>query len=129
MNFEDILKVKGAPQDGFDEDGNPTEPKERVRIIAEISLGICQDRREQEMVGNPDLAPFTLTKERDTEDDEIFAETNRKVKAQVAAAIANNNNSTSVSYNDKYKDVWQVVKTGNKVSLAPVDNSDLTDEE
>ena len=28
MNFEDILKVKGAPQDGFDEDGNPIEQPE-----------------------------------------------------------------------------------------------------
>ena len=28
MNFEDIFKVKGAPQDGFDEDGNPIEQPE-----------------------------------------------------------------------------------------------------
>ena len=28
MNFEDILKVKGTPQEGFDEDGNPIEQPE-----------------------------------------------------------------------------------------------------
>lgn len=28
MNFEDILKVKGATQEGFDEDGNPIEQSE-----------------------------------------------------------------------------------------------------
>lgn len=112
----------------LEEDGKtPTEPKERVRVIAEISLGICQEKRQQEQIADPSLPDFTLTVDRDTEDDEFFAETNKKVKAQVAAAIANNNNSTSVSYNEKYKDVWQVVKTGSKVSLAPVDNSDLQD--
>ena len=97
----------------------PTEPKERLEVIAGMTLDICLEKREAEMAADPDVAPFTLTKERNTADDELFAEINVKVKHQVAAAIANNNNSTSVSYNEKYKDAWHVVKNGSKVSLAP----------
>lgn len=104
----------------LDENGNPTEPKERVALVAEISLEICQDQRAAEQEKDPSLPDFTLTPERDTADDKQFASVNGKVKNQVAAAIANNQNATSVSYNEKYKDKWQVGKEGSKVYLEPV---------
>jgi len=105
----------------LDEDGNPIEPKERLSVIAEMTLEICQEQRESEKANDDTIEDFTLTAGRDTADDEIFAKVNNKVKNQVAAAIANNQNSTSVSFNEKYKNVWQVVKKGSKVSLAPAD--------
>jgi len=105
----------------LDEDGNPIEPKERLSVIAEMTLEICQEQRESEKANDDTIEDFTLTASRDTADDEIFAKVNNKVKNQVAAAIANNQNSTSVSFNEKYKNVWQVVKKGSKVSLAPAD--------
>ena len=105
----------------LDEDGNPIEPKERLSVIAEMTLEICQEQRESEKADDDTIEDFTLTAGRDTADDEIFAKVNNKVKNQVAAAIANNQNSTSVSFNEKYKNVWQVVKKGSKVSLAPAD--------
>lgn len=104
----------------LDENGEPTEPKERVQVVAEISLAICQEQRAADQQENPDLPDFTLTAARDTEDDAMFAEVNNKVKNQVAAAIANNQNATSLSYNEKYKHTWEVVKDGSKVSLARV---------
>jgi len=107
----------------LDEDGNPTEPKERLSVIAEMTLEICQEQRQSEKAEDDSLEDFTLTAGRDTADDEIFAKINNKVKNQVAAAIANNQNSTSVSFNEKYKDVWQVAKKGSKVSLEPADPS------
>ena len=113
----------------LDKDGNPTQPKERLLVIAEISLEICQEQRKADQVDEPSLPDFTLTKERNTEDDEIFAEVNKKVKNQVAAAIANNNNSTSVSYNEKYKNDWQVAKFGSKVALAPVEDEEEAEAE
>lgn len=105
----------------LDEDGNPTEPKERLSVIAQMTLEICMEQRESEKADDDTAEDFTLTAERDSADDEIFAKVNNKVKNQVAAAIANNQNSTSVSFNEKYKAVWQVVKKGSKVSLAPAD--------
>lgn len=106
----------------LEEDGEtPTAPKERLQVIAEITLGICQEQRAAEQAADSSVPDFTLTPERNSEDDETFAKINVKVKNQVAAAIANNNNSTSVSYNDKYKDVWQVAKSGSKVSLEPAE--------
>ena len=105
----------------LDEDGNPIEPKERLSVIAEMTLEICQEQRESEKANDDTIEDFTLTAGRDTADDEIFAKVNNKVKNQVAAAIANNQNSTSVSFNEKYKNVWQVIKKGSKVSLAPAD--------
>jgi hypothetical protein len=98
-----------------DDEGNPTEPKTRTQIIAEMSLAIIQEKIE----GREE--PFTLTEAGDGEDDLLLAEVNKKCKNQVASAIANNQNSTSISYNENYKDKWQVVKhEGSKVSLAPV---------
>ena len=46
MNFEDILKVKGAPQDGFDEDGNPIEQPEENGKPLESAL-FCLIRRRR----------------------------------------------------------------------------------
>lgn len=106
----------------LEDDGEtPTAPKERLRVIAEITLGICQEKRAAEQAEDSTLPDFALTPSRDTEDDKEFAKINTKVKNQVAAAIANNQNSTSVSYNEKYKDVWQVAKSGSKVSLESVE--------
>lgn len=111
----------------LDEDGNPTAPKTRTQVVAEISLEIAQEQRESEIAEGKATEPFTLTAEGDTEDDEIFAKINKKVKNQVASAVANNQNSTSVSYNAKYKDVWQVEKDGAFVSLAPVTEESQND--
>jgi hypothetical protein len=55
----------------------------------------------------------------DAKDLEIFADLNEKCKNQVAAAVSDSNNATALSYNTQYKDVWQVVKVGALVSLAP----------
>ena len=95
-----------------DDEGNPTEPKTRTQIVAEMSLAIIQEKIEGR------AEPFTLTEAGDSEDDLMLAEINKKCKNQVASAIAKNNNSTSISYNENYKDKWTVVKhEGSKVSL------------
>jgi len=108
----------------LDEDGNPAEPKTRTQIIAEISLDICIEKREAAIANGEPVEPFAITAEGDTDDDAEFQEVNKKVKAQVASAVANNQNSTSLSFNPKYKDVWQVVKDGAFVSLAPVEETE-----
>lgn len=100
-----------------DEDGNPTEPKERVDVIAEISFQILEETIEQQEKSGERTSPFELSEAGDTEDDLLLADINRKVKAQVASAVADNNNSTSISYNENYKDKWLVVKDGKFVSL------------
>lgn len=113
----------------LDENGSPVKPKPRTTVIAEISLEIALEKRADQMESGEDVEDFTLTADGDSEDDKLFRAINKKVKNQVASAVANNNNSTSVSYNEKYKNVWQVIKTGNMVSLAPVDgNSDASEE-
>ena len=96
-----------------DEDGNPTEPKRRKDVIAEISAEIL----EETLIDEGRLEDFALTEAKDSEDDILVEDISRKVKAQVASAVANNNNSTSISYNEKYKDVWEVVKDGQMISL------------
>ena len=89
----------------LNEDGQPTEPKTRVGIISEISLAIALEK-------NPEL---DLTSE---EGQAEFAKVNKKVKPMVNAAISDSNNSTALSYNEEYKDVWEVVKhPGKLVSL------------
>lgn len=89
----------------LDENGQPTEPKTRVGIISEISLSIALEK-------NPEI---DLTTE---EGKEEFAKINKKVKPMVNAAISDSNNSTALSYNEEYKDVWEVVKhPGKLVSL------------
>jgi len=100
-----------------DEENNPTEPKDRVEIIAEISAEILQEQLEKDGT----LDQFELTESKDGPFDVMLADINRKVKAQVASAIANNQNSTSISYNENYKDKWEVVKDGKMVSLQAKD--------
>ena len=92
----------------LDENGQPTQPKERVGVISEISLAIALEI-------NPEFDFST------DEQKEEFAAINKKVKPMVNAAISNSNNATSLSYNEKYKAVWQVVKEGKTVALAPVE--------
>lgn len=93
----------------LDENGQPTEPKTRVGIISEISLAIALEK-------NPEL---DLTSE---EGQTEFAKVNKKVKPMVNAAISDSNNSTALSYNEEYKDVWEVVKhPGKLVSLQAKD--------
>jgi hypothetical protein len=104
----------------LDENGQPTPPKDRKLVIAEISLEIALEQREDEIAAGTTTEQFMLTASADSPDDLIFREINKKVKNQVASAIANNTNPTSVSSNEKYMHVWQVVKTGSAVSLAPV---------
>lgn len=86
----------------LDEDGNPVEPKSRVQIISEISLAIAQEKIEE----------FDLSTD---EQKEEFAKINKKVKPMVNAAISDSQNSTSLSFNENYKDVWTVAKHPNKL--------------
>ena len=79
---------------GIDED----EALTRIEIIAKMSIMICQDQFEDE--GGMDFE--------NPEHIEFFAETNKKVKAQVAAAISNSNNNTSLSYNPTTKDKYEL---------------------
>ena len=94
----------------LDENGEPiTKGKTRTEIIALMSLEICTEICEDEGT------VFSLETEEDTA---LLAEVNEKVKNQVAAAVSDSNNSTALSYNAKYKDVWVVVKEGSLVRLA-----------
>ena len=97
-----------------EEDGvTPTKPKTRLEIIKEVSGQILLEQLQD--AGR--VEEFKLTESGDGEFDIMVADINRKVKAQVASAIADNNNSTSISFNEKYKDKWEVVKEGNTISL------------
>ena len=103
----------------LDSDGNPTEPKTRVQIVAEMSYQIISEQLEADVKsGKRESATLDLTEEGTSADDLMLADINNKCKNQVASAVARNNNSTSLSYNDKYKDKWHVVKDGNTVALA-----------
>jgi hypothetical protein len=113
----------------LNEKGEPTEPKTRTEVIAEISLDIAQEGREAQIANGEEVEPFELTLEGDSEDDEKFAEINKKVKNQVASAVADNQNSTSVSFNPKYKDVWKVKKEGSFISLASVTEDQIASEQ
>lgn len=105
----------------LDEDGKPVEPLNRKVVIAKISLAICQEKRVEEQAGDSELPDFTLTKGEDTEDNKMFKAVNNKVKHQVAAAISDSQNSTALSYNEKYKNVWSIVKGDNGlISLGAV---------
>ncbi len=101
-----------------DEEGNPTEPKERVDIIAEISGQILTEQLEKD----GKLDDFALTETMDGEFDIQLAEINKKVKAQVASAVADNNNNTSISFNEKYNTKWEVVKEGKTIALMAKSN-------
>lgn len=103
-----------------DDGKTPTPPKDRLDVIAEISAQILQEQLEKE----GKLDQFELTDSKDGEFDLMLAEINKKVKAQVASAVADNNNSTSISYNEKYKNDWEVVKEGKTVALLPKTQQD-----
>jgi hypothetical protein len=100
----------------LDENGQPLPGKTRTQIIALMSYEIAVEQRESEQEANPETPDFNLDS---AEDLAIFAELNEKCKNQVAAAVSDSNNATALSFNTQYKDVWQVVKVGNLVSLAP----------
>lgn len=115
----------------LDENGQPTEPKSRQKIITEMTVDIVLEDREAAIAagktdkeGNP-LAEFDLTKNEDGEfntpaDVKEYQKVTKRVKNMVAAAIAKNQNATSISFNEKYKDTWYVAKhPGGLVSLAP----------
>ena len=100
----------------LDENGNPTEGKTRTELIALISYDIALETRAEEKLEDASIADFDLDSVSDLA---IFAEINNKVKNQVAAAVSDSQNATALSFNAQYKDVWTVVKEGNKVALAP----------
>lgn len=103
-----------------DDEGNPTEPKTRVQIVGEISAQIVLEQVETDKASGARENDFELTEDGDGPDDILLATVNKKVKNQVASAIANNQNSTSLSFNEAYKDKWMVVKgDGGTISLAP----------
>ncbi len=91
-------------------DGNPVEPQKRAHITGKIAFAICNEERSDEIAAGEATENFTLTPDGETPDDEAFAVKCKKVKSQVNAAIANNNNSTSLSYNPKYKDTYKIAK-------------------
>jgi len=104
-----------------DDKGNPVEPMTRRDIIAEISVQMVEEEVKSQVAAGdrPEGEPLNLTEEMNSEDDLMVADINRKVKAQVASAVANNNNSTSLSFNDKYKDKYEVLKLdGGLIQLA-----------
>lgn len=72
----------------------------RVEIISEISADIIEATYKEEGVDfeNPEHV-------------EAFAGINKKVKAQVAAAVSNSQNNTSMSYNPDYKDKYTLNKS------------------
>jgi hypothetical protein len=100
----------------LDENGVPTPGKTRTQIIAIMSYDIAVEQRQAEQEADASIPDFNLE---DAKDLEIFADLNEKCKNQVAAAVSDSNNATALSYNTQYKDVWQVVKVGALVSLAP----------
>jgi len=102
----------------LDEEGNPVEPKTRQEIIAVMSYDIAVEQRVAEQLVDPAIPDFDLESPSDLA---IFAELNNKCKNMVAAAISDSNNATALSYNTKYNEQWIVVKTGNKVSLSPIE--------
>ena len=71
------------------------EAMTRVEVISAISLQISKEVHEDFDFANEEHAAF-------------FTATNGKVKAQVAAAISNSNNNTSLSYNERFKDLYQL---------------------
>jgi hypothetical protein len=70
----------------------------RVEIIAKISVGICSEAFEADGGLNFD----------NPEHLEEFAKVNKKVKAQVAAAISDSQNNTSLSFNPSTKDKYEL---------------------
>lgn len=73
----------------------------RIEIIAKMSVARCQDAFEAD--GGLDFE--------NPEHVEAFAEVNRKVKSQVAAAISDSQNNTSLSFNPTTKDKYELNKS------------------
>lgn len=99
----------------LDKKGNPSEPKTRHEIIAEVSLGILLEKRQKQIEEEVEgIQPLDLDSEADQAE---LAAINKKVKNQVNTAVSNSNNSQAISYNEKYKDVWEVCKENGKIYL------------
>jgi len=95
----------------LDEDGQPTEPKLRTDIVAEMSLEIALEKNPEFAFQNADGEPIE-------ENIEEFKAINKKVHPMLNAAVSDSNNATALSYNEKYKTTWTVVKDGKYVSLS-----------
>lgn len=85
--FVDILT-------GVDEESGLT----RIEIIAKMSVGICEE----------DFAADGGLDFENPEHVEHFATINKKVKAQVAAAISDSQNNTALSFNPTTKDKYEL---------------------
>lgn len=93
----------------LDENGQPrTKGMTRQEINARMSYDICVESKQAEGL------EFNVE---DAEDLVLFTEVNEKCKHQIAAAVSDSNNSTALSFNAAYKDVWSVVKEGSLVRL------------
>lgn len=109
----------------LNEDGTPGPAKTREAINAEMSYDICVEVREAQIASGEKSAPFNFD---DVADLEEFAGVNEKCKNMIAAAVSDSNNSTALSYNAAYKEVWKVVKNGKLVSLAAKTATEVTEE-
>ena len=93
----------------IDENGNPLKKgMSRQEINARMSFAICTEIKASEGL------EFNIEDENDLV---LFTEVNEKCKHQIAAAVSDSNNSTALSFNASYKDVWAVVKEGPLVRL------------
>ena len=72
----------------------------RVEIIAKVSVAMCQEDFAAD--GGLDFS--------NPEHVEHFEKINKRVKSQVAAAISNSNNNTSLSFNPNTKDKYELHK-------------------
>jgi len=70
----------------------------RIQIIAKMSVGICSE----------DFAADGGLDFENPEHVEHFGEVNKKCKSQVAAAISDSQNNTSMSFNPNTKDKYQL---------------------
>lgn len=131
---ENLVKGRGASGkktylDRFvetllDDKGQPVGPMKRNDIVASIALDICVEQCE----ADEERAAFGSEAREDGKagfnetDLELFTTVGNKVKHQVAAAISDSQNSTALSYNEKYKSVWKVAKhEGSQVSLVAIE--------
>ena len=103
----------------LDEDGNPTIRLTRNEIAGRMALTQCLEQAETEEAAGDRTEPFSLDGGPESEDFQTFVQLVRRAKNNVTSAVAKNQNATSISYNEKYKNVWQVVKDGNLIGLAP----------
>lgn len=78
--------------------GDEDNARTRIQIIAKMSVDICQEQFEAD--GGMDFE--------NPEHLEAFADINKKCKAQVAAAISDSQNNTSLSFNPTTKDKYEL---------------------